>query len=602
MSSFETESDLNSTELQLAYEEACSKRIKTKLQVHLAVIGHSEAGKTSFIDRLLGKEFQEKRKSTEGIHTHFITSFSSKNALGSKTWTERLLEASILERDFHESVLAQRSLMDFETKLMKEDRKDELDLQELLDIPDKLNLTLPSDIDHSDKDLYHKDSLELQFKTKGKSISEKLLDNEDFTSSLQKIKLNYPLDSTTKTFTDYHKEEKVSFHEPTATPLIISWKEMSRLLESKTSYAKASDERIPYSVNIWDHGGQNEFIITNQLFLNVEAFILMVMDISLDINIPLKQSLDAKGKFGIPKTPAQILCYWLNAVHILALQKTTKPTITLVLTHKDLIDAIDSKKHIDNCIKELLECIRGKPYASYIKEENIFVVDNREGTEGDFAEIRNKILGQMTKQKSWGIERPTRWLKLEADILEKAKKIEKPFLPISDVKYLASTFAINKKELDSFLSFHHNLGDLIYYPDHKLSDIVVTNPQWFLDMFKTLITPHEFLDRRQLKPELLEELKRAIVSEASLKTLWEGNDVQFLKDVMIKFDLMLPLGSEQMGNKYLIPCILPAQEDGKDRPDPFTGMALNYTSTLEPECGDACHASGNLPQTTVPVF
>ena len=107
---------------------------------------------------------------------------------------------------------------------------------------------------------------------------------------------------------------------------------MSRLLESKTSYAKASDERIPYSVNIWDHGGQNEFIITNQLFLNVEAFILMVMDISLDINIPLKQSLDAKGKFGIPKTPAQILCYWLNACTCSRNgEKLQKPNIALVL-------------------------------------------------------------------------------------------------------------------------------------------------------------------------------------------------------------------------------------------------------------------------------
>ena len=72
------------------------------------MIGHSEAGKTSFIDRLLGKEFQEKRKSTEGIHTHFITSFFNKNYLHSKTWKEGTLEASALEKDFHESVLAQR--------------------------------------------------------------------------------------------------------------------------------------------------------------------------------------------------------------------------------------------------------------------------------------------------------------------------------------------------------------------------------------------------------------------------------------------------------------------------------------------------------------
>ena len=76
------------------------------------------------------------------------------------------------------------------------------------------------------------------------------------------------------------------------------------------------------------------------------------------------------------------------------------------------------------------------------------------------------------------------------------------------------------------------------------------------------------------------------MSEDSLKVVWEGNDVQFLKDVMIKFDLMLPLGSEQMDKKYLIPCMLPSQEVKMDGPDPFAGMALIYSSKLEPECGD----------------
>ena len=434
-----------------------------------------------------------------------------------------------------------------------------------------------SDIDDSENDLPSKD-----FNTESSSINEKLFHDDEAIAqpTLRKTKVNPLWDSATKTDT-----EKISLPEPTATP-IISSDEFSRLLESQKLYVKPSNERIPYSVNIWDHGGQNEFIITNQLFLNIEAFNILVMDISLDLHIPLKLSPDTRGKYSIPKTPGQVLCYWLNALHVLALKKTTEPNIALVLTHKDMIIIENTKKYIDRYIVELLKCTAGKPYASYITPSNIYIVDNPEGTEGDFMQIRNKILAQMTNQKSWGIERPTRWLKLEANILEKAKEFDKPYLHISDVKDLASAFAMSRKELESFLSFHHIFGDLIYYPDKKLSDIVVTNPQWLLDMFKTLITPHELLDRRQLKPELLEELKRAIVSEASLNALWEGNDVQFLKDVMIKFDLILPLGSEQMGNEYLIPCMLPAQEDGKDRPDPFTGMALIYSCRLEPERGD----------------
>ena len=576
--------------LQQAYEEACSRGSKQNYRIHLAVIGHSEAGKTSFIDKLLGKEFQEHRQSTEGIHTRFVTSFFNKNGLGSKTWTEMMFEANILEKDFHESVLEQGFFKEFKTSTSESQRKVQDWLQSipctagepfvvkgsspprLSDSVHELNHPVLRDIGHSENDLYSKNFPEVNSKMKSYIVGE-----------------NAHLDSISETDTDNQSKEKNAVPESSAIPTIakISSEELAQLLESLKSYTKPSAERIPYSLNIWDHGGQNEFIMTNQLFLSVEAFILMVMDISLDLNIPLIQSSDAGGKFGIPKTPAQILCYWLNALHILAVEKTIEPNIALVLTHKDMIKADDTKQYIDSYFEELLECIRGKQYASYITVSNIYIVDNRQGTEDDFTQIRNKILAQMTKQKSWGLERPTRWLKLEVDILQKAKDIDKPYLHISCVKDLASAFAINEKELKSFLSFHHGLGDLIYYPDQKLSDIVVTNPQWLLDMFKTLITPHEFLDRRHLKPEILEELKRAIVSEGSLKAVWKGNDVQFLKDVMIKFDLMLPLGSEQKDKEYLVPCMLPAQEVKIGGPDPFTGMALIYNSTLESKCGDA---------------
>ena len=598
-------SDLSTeSELKLAYEEACSRGSKRNYRIHLAVIGHSEAGKTSFIDRLLGKEFQEQRESTEGIHTHFVKSSFNKKNLISHLWEETKFEASVLEKDFHESVLAQRKAIEIEKhQTVRTQRK-----ASLLDERSHRNILAQKSLTELKK--VNAENMHIKVK--------QWLQKSNFSSSTDSPHLEplqkYPTSlgnnttaadvtipvETAKTQTAESREcrEEVSHISAENNSTIITRMRsegFSRFLRSKETYPETTrEERIPYSVNIRDHGGQNEFIITNQLFLNIEAFILMVMDISLDFNIPLKQSLDAEGKFGIPKTPAQILCYWLNALHVMAMEKTTEPNIALVLTHNDMIKVDDIKMYIDSYIEKLLECIHGKPYASYIKEEHIFVVDNRKGTVGDFAHIRNRIFVQIAKQKSWGIERPTRWLKLEADILETAKEAQKPYLHISSVKDLASAFAMNKKELGSFLRFHHILGDLIYYPDKKINDFIVTNPQWLLEMFKTLITPHEFLKRRNLKPEIMEELKRAIMSEDTLKFLWEGNDVEFLKDVLMKFDLMLPLGSEQMDNKYLIPCMLKPQEVEIGLSDPFTGMALIYNSTLEPECGDtmsvgACH-------------
>ena len=64
------------------------------------------------------------------------------------------------------------------------------------------------------------------------------------------------------------------------------------------------------------------------------------------------------------------------------------------------------------------------------------------------------------------------------------------------------------------------------------------------------------------------------------------SNVQFLKDVMMKFDLMLSLGSEQ-NNEYLIPCMLPSQDIDMYGQEPFTNMVLIYNTTLKPNQGDA---------------
>ena len=375
-------------ELNFAYKEACLHGSKENYRIHLALIGHSEAGKTTFIDRLLGKEFQEQRKSTEGIHTHFITSFFNKNNLRSRAWTQRLLEASILEKDFHENVLSQRTFT--EPKMVQHQKKRP---------EESTAFTEPKMVNHQKKRLeesalFFAATFEDDNKYSDTKYAEAFNTGKDFASPIMKRMISDPLTDLAATENEYDDLHENTCSLPskigTRTIPTMSSEAFSKLLESKKKYTgPPSDDRIPYSINIWDHGGQSEFILTNHLFLNVQAFILMAMDISLDLNKPLKQSVDAKGKFGIPKTPAQILCYWLNALHVLALEKTTEPNIALVLTHKDMIKADDTKKYIESYIEELLQMHSMENHMHPTsRNEKIFVVDNREGTEGDFAHIK----------------------------------------------------------------------------------------------------------------------------------------------------------------------------------------------------------------------
>ena len=87
----------------------------------------------------------------------------------------------------------------------------------------------------------------------------------------------------------------------------------------------------PFTLRLWDLGGQNDFITTHHLFLDVEATTLIVMDITKEFDKTFRirerhqnKEKDLKLKQTNPKTPAHILHYWLNAFFVEAKAKAGK--------------------------------------------------------------------------------------------------------------------------------------------------------------------------------------------------------------------------------------------------------------------------------------
>ena len=394
----------------------------------MAVFGHSEAGKTSFIERLLDKSYTRKpNQSTEGVETHLIKSkFDSKNK-ATKLWTEVKRDTSELMKDFSDVALSRSRW-----------------------VPE-YGASENTEASHPSHPIVIEDS-----GNKDTSLTEtSKTDKEDIDEEEEKIEM---------------KEMKIGDKEVDGTG-------GPKVDDETLVFLHRSAHDIPYSINLWDHGGQNEFMVTHHLFLKAEALILIVMDISLDLHIPLKQSNEERKKVGNPKTPAQILKYWLNSVYVQAAKRNLKPNIALVLTHTDLIIAEKPSQYIETYIKDIRDTVEGKPYAAYIAKENIFLVDNKRGSKHRFNDVRRELFDKISKQPTWGMERPLRWLKLEADVLQKANYEGQPYLHISKVNELASALVIYDHEVESFLKFHHVLGDLIYYKEPKLKDFIITNPQ-----------------------------------------------------------------------------------------------------------------------------
>ena len=302
-------------------------------------------------------------------------------------------------------------------------------------------------------------------------------DTEDLTNAIHK-------QSLTVTPTGHNLPE----------PLIISDGVKEEIHEhEKTFLVQESEEVTPFSITLWDLGGQNEFMATHHLFLNVETTSLIVMDITKSLDDPVGKD----PKSGHPNSAVEILRYWLNAFQVEIIQKNRKPNIAIVLTHKDVIEATkeNPEEYIQNYIDKILEQVAD--YPEFVTRENIYVVDNKTGTESDFEKLRSQLLVHLTKQGTWGMKMPLPWLKLKADIIKKGNEIKRKYLDLQEVEDLAVQYGMKENDVKSFLQKQNILGDFIFYSDSELNDNVIIDPQWLVSMCSALITTNEFLDKKK---------------------------------------------------------------------------------------------------------
>ena len=347
---------------------------------------------------------------------------------------------------------------------------------------------------------------------------------------------------------------------------------VSQLFNEKLqpSKKKAGTECL---IRLWDHGGQFEFSATHNLFLDADAINIIAMDITKPLDEVIQSKFNSASTASIPQTCGQFLDHWIGVVLQRAKMRRVHPTLILVLTHKD-----EFTGSVEDYISGLLKYTKGKPYEKYVKRENIFVVDNKQGTKEDFLDLRNRIFQLATLQKSWAQERPIKWLKLEASIHDEAQVQHTTHLKIDQVQQLASKLEIENNELDSFLQFHHSMGDLIHFKKFKLDHLVITDPQWLVDMLKALVTHHDFLDKRNIESEILEEYKQtALVTETLLQIVWRGNDVQFLTHLLQRFQLLIPI-KDGPSTKYLVPSMLPPTNPNLYEAEPFRSMKKVYST------------------------
>ncbi len=113
----------------------------------------------------------------------------------------------------------------------------------------------------------------------------------------------------------------------------------------------------------------------------------------------------------------------------------------------------------------------------------IIAVSNLEG-EG-VNKLRKVLLDVASKQPYWGELRPIRWIML-ADKLSEQRELrrDEPMMHEDEVLKTAQDLGMHEGDVQKFLNFHHNVGDLVYFDEEGVSDTVILCPQWLGNVFR----------------------------------------------------------------------------------------------------------------------
>ncbi|GFN90803.1 protein neuralized, partial [Plakobranchus ocellatus] len=567
-----------------AYELACASGTQPIRRTRLMLVGQENAGKTSLKRALTGQGHDCQEEKTDGIEVTWCCSLSGGTnqaswclpVKGEETARRERLEASVdLGVLGGEETLAEEQDLAVATNLalevmvkLRQDTglkpvfRDAQTIKEAgpssserLQSPNKDILVMsqdesspfftttiledvPAQVAHMAKEILHRKQAE-------DARDKDVLDASVTGKTSHHLQTNTAADRKNSESQSRMKEE----HKESAT----STRDNMEFQKGGCEGQAESDQKVILS--IWDFAGQAAYYTTHQVFLTSRAVYCLVFNLCDDLSMNPAEPGD--------KTPSgtlQYLDFWMRSIHAHAAENTKNdvtnttlsPPIVVVGTHRDKLaaDADGITRMVDEKWATLREFLVGKPYAQNVVLPFFAVENNRIGVaDPEIMHLREELEKVARQQSYMGEHIPTKWLRFEHDITSQADQGVN-FATYNQVAELAANHSIIKREeVAALLQFYHDLGLLVHYPgdrglgsDLTLSNTVVLNPQWLIDMF--MLVTANFPPKEKwgvLADKWSHLINHGILEESLLPSIWPDtpdDHRSFLLALMAKFDLL----------------------------------------------------------------
>ncbi|XP_062620661.1 uncharacterized protein LOC134282256 [Saccostrea cucullata] len=254
------------------------------------------------------------------------------------------------------------------------------------------------------------------------------------------------------------------------------------------------EERPSKTLTFFDFGGQCVYYACHQIYLTRRAFYIVAVDASKNLDEEVDDKLCDQTRSLFSKwTYGDYFVFWIKSIHTYCgteKEKTYRPIILIVATHWE--NKIYKSKE---CFVERLQ---GKiPENSfllqYVKIECCFFTQFPPTP----LEALEKRISEISLQDHWKKNIPKDWALFDIEISERKSRTK--ILDLSNIVTLTREKAEEKgnteeNEKKDMLRYYHDVGKVLHFNEDGLENLVIIDVQWFVNIFKGIITDKNHLD------------------------------------------------------------------------------------------------------------
>ncbi|XP_056015150.1 uncharacterized protein LOC125673654 isoform X4 [Ostrea edulis] len=335
-------------------------------------------------------------------------------------------------------------------------------------------------------------------------------------------------------------------------------------------------------ISMTDFAGQVAYYACHQIYLSRRAFYLLVIDMSKNLK-DIAYNPERHNPIGSlfeNWTYEEYFVFWLQSIKTYCDDKKMKEKygedaganpVILIASHRDQLETenlptegtnlascfktivrkpentTNRRKIDDQFYAELENCLpKEQTLKSHISTERYFEVecppgDLSEEQEDIIDRVRKCIVQTATSLAHWGEKIPIQWSYFEEIVHEKKKE---KILKREDLWKMDSIQFSNKDDMDDMLRFYQEIGQIIYFSDEGLQDMIILDVQWFVDAFKTTITDPTHVQHVFGRPKEWDVfMETGKLSDTTLCKIWKKNDGEsYIKHKMAVMPYMEKLG------------------------------------------------------------